>query len=89
MPSVRRVGTLRKMTALPEGSRIELVDYADRFPFFLVPPGAKGTVTEVSDNVVCIKMDEHIDGCEGWDNEVIYNLPEYEEELRSAVKVIS
>lgn len=77
------------MTALTEGARVELIEYADRFPFFLVHPGAKGTVTEVSEHLVTIKMDDHIDGCEEWDNEVIYNLPEHEDELCSAVKVLS
>lgn len=74
---------------LRDGDRVELANYVDRFPFFQVAPGATGTVTEASENLVTIKMDEFIDGCEEWDNEVIFNLPDDHEELSESVRVIA
>lgn len=71
-----------------EGDRVELTEYVDRFPFFCAAPGTQGTVTESSDSLLIVRMDEHIDGCEEWDNELIFNLPDDEEELSASVKII-
>jgi len=75
--------------SVKEGDRITLAEYVDRFPFFLVEPGATGTVTEASDKLITVKMDAHIDGCEEWDNEIIFNLPDDGEEAAVALQVVS
>lgn len=71
-----------------DGDRVELVDYFDRFPHFLVAPGATGVVSSVENNLLCVKMDETIAGCEEWDNEIVFVLPEEAAEVLN-VKVVS
>jgi hypothetical protein len=70
-----------------KGDRVELVEYVDRFPFFQVAPGATGVVTEAREDLVLVKMDEFIKGCEEWDNELVFNLPDDAEEFEAAVRV--
>lgn len=58
-----------KVTDLRVGFRVELLEDAERFPHFVIPKGARGTVTELNDwNPVYLKMDEPVPGCELWDN---------------------
>lgn len=55
-----------------EGTRVRLRRDVDRYPFFIAPEGATGTVVECSCDALLVKMDEHIDGCEEWDNEIMW-----------------
>ena len=60
------------MSALAAGSRVELVVDVDRYPHFVAPAGATGTVVEHGDPgiVLAVRLDEPVAGAEDWDNEV-------------------
>lgn len=50
------------------GQRVRLKHRVDRFPEFTVAGGATGTINEVTDSLVSVKMDELIDGAKDFDN---------------------
>ncbi len=58
--------------AITENDRVRLTRNVERFPHFIARAGMVGTVTEATEEIVCIKMDEHLDGAEEWDNEVVW-----------------
>jgi len=57
------------------GQRVRLRRNVERFPHFIAGAGLTGTVSYVDAAMVGVKMDEHIDGCEEWDNEVMWYAP--------------
>ncbi len=60
-----------RLDALPaEGTRVRLTRDVDRFPHFIAPKGAEGTVTSVDEYALCVRLDETLPGAEDWDNEV-------------------
>ncbi|MEX1142869.1 MAG: hypothetical protein WD399_07590 [Thermoleophilaceae bacterium] len=54
------------------GARARLRRIVDRYPHFCIDPGATGTITESSNDLICLHMDRHVDGAEDWDNEVCW-----------------
>lgn len=50
------------------GSRVSLNHRVDPFPKFSVPAGVTGTINEVTDRLVSIKLDNPVPGAEGHDN---------------------
>jgi len=56
----------------PVGARARLRHVIDRYPHFSIEAGATGTVTESSDDLICLRMDRHVEGAEEWDNEVCW-----------------
>jgi len=53
------------------GTKVILLHNVDRYPHFIAPQGATGTVIDVGDpQVFAVQMDEDIPGAEEWDNEV-------------------
>lgn len=81
------LGIVTAYTEINVGDRIELTEWVERFPSFQVPPGATGVVTDAG-ALVSIKMDNPIAGCEEWDNEVQFVLPEEAAEILH-VKVVA
>lgn len=61
------------------GARVLFVDQLDRYPFFTVPAGATGVVTNSDDDYYAVKVDQPIAGAEEFDNEVIWSLGDDEE----------
>lgn len=63
------------------GQRIRLTAIVERFPHFLVKQGATGTVSFVDEKrkQINVKMDALIEGCEEWDNEIIWDGEETED----------
>lgn len=55
---------------MEEGTRVRLKRDVDRYPDFVAPEGAEGTVTKNWDDLIAVKLDEDLDGAEEWDNEV-------------------
>jgi hypothetical protein len=53
------------------GERAKLRRLVERFPHFWVAAGAEGTITEATE-LIALKMDEHVDGAEEWDNELCW-----------------
>lgn len=54
------------------GSRWRLKHDVDRFPHFVAPAGATGTVTDTYGAHISLKLDEHLPGAETWENEVVW-----------------
>ena len=50
------------------GQRVRLKDRVDRFPHFTVPEGVTGTISEVTDGLVSVKMDTAIEGAGDYGN---------------------
>lgn len=53
-----------------EGARVILRRDFDRYPHFIAPYGARGTVVEANKELIAVRMDEYLPGAEGWGNEV-------------------
>ncbi|HEU4705579.1 MAG TPA: hypothetical protein VFS64_00130 [Solirubrobacterales bacterium] len=60
------------------GSRGRLRHAVDRFPHFVVETGATGTVTEATESLIALRMDEFLPGAEEWDNEVCWTSDDIE-----------
>jgi len=60
---------------LEVGQRVRLRRNVERYPHFIAGAGLTGTVSYVDAAMVGVTMDEHIDGCETWDNEVMWYAP--------------
>lgn len=45
----------------------------DRFPHFLVPPGATGQLVLLTEKEAAVKLDVPLHGCEDWDNKVYWD----------------
>jgi len=54
------------------GDRVVLTESVERWDSFIVNAGAAGTITYLETWQLDIKMDEHIPGCEEWNNCVIF-----------------
>ena len=68
------------------GDRVELARDVDRYDAFIAKKGLRGTVSEISEHVVTVLLDEHLDGAEEWDNNVCWGssdqLAEFNEDVR-------
>jgi hypothetical protein len=67
------MSTTEILRALRVGTRVRLRHDVWRYPHFIAPMGATGTVVGHEDSqpwTVAVRMDEHLDGAEDWDNEV-------------------
>lgn len=60
------------------GSRGRLRRSVDRFPHFVAQAGATGTVTEATDSLIALRLDELLPGAEEWDNEVCWTSDDIE-----------
>ena len=76
-------------TKIAEGKRVRLLQNVDRFPHFVARKGITGTVTEVTDQFVSVKMDDHIDGAEEWDNEIVWDANANLEWINEDVEVVA
>lgn len=54
------------------GDRARLRRGVERFPHFRVEAGASGIVTEASEWLVALRMDDAVAGAEHWDNELCW-----------------
>jgi hypothetical protein len=60
--------------------RVRLRHDVDRFPHFVAKEGSYGTVIDIDGEYsISIKMDDHIDGCEEWDNSIIWSIDDCED----------
>lgn len=70
---IRRNG----MNLAPAGARVQLMFDVDRYPHFVAPEGAMGTVVDPAESgfdMFAVKLDERVPGAETWDNEVLWSL---------------
>lgn len=51
-------------------TRVRTTQVIDRYPHFLAPAGATGTVVAVEPSFVAVRMDEPIEGAEEWNNQI-------------------
>ena len=64
---------------LPEvGSRARLLRVVERFPHFLIKEGATGRITEATESLIALRMDEFVPGAEEWDNELYWTQEDAE-----------
>ena len=65
---------MRTLPRMPEvGERVRLKVDVDRYPFFVAPAGALGTVIASPDPqsiVFAVRLDVPVQGAEDWENEV-------------------
>jgi hypothetical protein len=64
------------------GDRVELRQDVERYPFATVPAGAIGTVTASEPELLCVRLDEVIEGLEDWGNEVRWTDGSFREQVR-------
>jgi hypothetical protein len=57
-------------TQIIPGARVSLTRDTDRYPHFLAPAGATGTVAEVDAECVWVHMDDFLPGAEEWGNRI-------------------
>lgn len=60
------------------GSRGRLRRSVDRFPHFVAGARATGTVTEATDTLIALRLDETLPGAEEWDNDVCWTSDDIE-----------
>lgn len=74
-PTIREAYTITAMNRVrvEEGMRVRLDRDVERFPHFTAPAGMTGTVTDITDNNISVRMDEHLPGAETWDNEIVWH----------------
>lgn len=62
--------------AFGKGDRVRLTRPVERFPHFIAPEGATGTVTEASAALILVHMDDTLAGAEEWDNQIAWSVPD-------------
>jgi len=60
------------------GSRGRLRRSVDRFPHLVAQAGATGTVTEATDSLIALRLDELLPDAGEWDNEVCWTSDDIE-----------
>lgn len=67
---------VRWLMHVTEGQRVLVTRDLDFYPFFELKKGSTGTVNYVNpERGTCVvMMDEAIEGCEEWNNEVYFNM---------------
>ena len=72
------------MTAML-GARIKLLRDVNRL-FFVARAGLTGTIVYSAEGMVRVKMDETLNKCEKWNNEIVWNnLDEFKDEVECQV----
>jgi len=64
---------LEVLPPLPLGTRVRLRHDVDRYPHFRARAGMTGTVVTVGPDPVVVRMDEYLEGCEEWDNAILWS----------------
>jgi hypothetical protein len=49
---------------------VRLAHDIERYPHFIAPRGALGTLVATDDATIAVRLDEPLEGAEDWDNEV-------------------
>jgi hypothetical protein len=55
------------------GERFVLICDVDRYPHFIAARGSEETITDVSQGVVSLRLDDPLPGAEEWDNEIVWS----------------
>lgn len=70
-PLASTAGASAKQADLEVGTKVRLRRDVERYPHFIAPAGATGTVVDIGDDTIfAVRMDERIPGAGTWDNEV-------------------
>lgn len=56
--------------SIEEGQRVRLAREIERYPHYVAPAGAEGTVTKNDKDLIAVRLDDQLEGAEEWDNEV-------------------
>lgn len=71
------------------GTRIVLAKVVERFPHFLAEKGLRGTVNEITDDLISVRMDEEIGGAGEWDNCIVWEGDDVLSQFRSDVHFLA
>ena len=77
---------------LAEGTRVRLRQDEERWPHFIAPKGATGTVIDVgapSQIALAVRLDEPLEGAEMWSNEVHWMVDFIDHDPIDDVEVIT
>ena len=73
------------------GDRVRLTGDVERYPHFIAKKGMTGIVldTDASDypEAIAVKLDQHLDGCEEWDNTLLWQEEEREYFTKQVEKI--
>ena len=70
------------------GDRVELARDVDRFDAFIAKEGLRGTISEISERCVSVRLDEPLAGAEEWDNNVIWGSSDQLDEFNDDVRLL-
>lgn len=59
------------------GTRWRLRHDVDRYPDFVAPCGSVGKVVYAGSDCIILDMEQHIKGCEPWDNTICWHEAHY------------
>lgn len=54
------------------GARLRFVNYVDRYPHAQIQPGETGTVSEITDALIAVRMDRRHEGLAEWENCILW-----------------
>ena len=79
------------LRAIATGDKVRLTVDVERYPHFIARKGMTGIVldTHTSDypSAIAVKLDQHLDGCEEWDNTLLWQDEEREYFLKQVEKI--
>jgi len=67
------------------GLRVRLLTPVERAQGVIAPAGATGTVADVTDDAVCVRVDQPLPGAEAWDNEIVWRQEDLPEPVAEAL----
>ena len=71
------------------GDRVELARDVDRFDAFIAKAGLRGTISEISEHCISVKMDEKLDNCEEWDNQIMWGSSDQLDDFNDDVRLLN
>lgn len=75
-----------QLLRLPEvAARVQLAHDVERYPHFIAPAGALGTVVGHDNGMYSVRLDKPLAGAEDWDNEVHWYLDAGDNPMRDLV----
>ena len=71
----REAFRLYVLPRFPVGTRVRLAGPVDRYPFCLLDAGTLGVVAVADEDAVGVRLDDHVEGLDEWDNVLRWERP--------------
>ena len=84
------MNTQKQQTGEGTAPRVRLTVDVERFPYFIAKKGMTGTVTQHDigkHGSIYVKLDEPLEGCEEWNNELVWQDGEREHFLQQTESI--